>query len=91
MGAPGLAFETWDPSSQFLLETPTFLFVIPSSARGSAVPRNFRGNHYGALSGKTDKHFVRGRAVAQFWRHSRWLGGLSPFSPSHSCNMRQWI
>ena len=28
-GAPGLAFETWDPSNQFLLETPTVLFVIP--------------------------------------------------------------
>jgi hypothetical protein len=23
MGAPGLAFETWDPSNQFPLETPT--------------------------------------------------------------------
>jgi hypothetical protein len=37
MGAPGLAFETWDPSNQFPLETPTFLFVIPSEAEGSAV------------------------------------------------------
>jgi hypothetical protein len=30
-GAPGLAFETWDPSNQFPLETPTLLFVIRSS------------------------------------------------------------
>jgi hypothetical protein len=29
-GAPGLAFETWDPSNQFPLETPTLFFVIPS-------------------------------------------------------------
>jgi hypothetical protein len=29
MGAPGLAFETWDPSNQFPLETTTLLFVIP--------------------------------------------------------------
>jgi hypothetical protein len=28
MGAPGLAFETWDPSNQFLLETPTRRLVI---------------------------------------------------------------
>jgi hypothetical protein len=32
MGAPGLAFETWDPSNQFLLETPARLFVIRSAA-----------------------------------------------------------
>jgi hypothetical protein len=48
MGAPacpgvpwGLAFETWDPSHQFPLETPTFLFVIrsrPGNLR-SALPR----------------------------------------------------
>jgi hypothetical protein len=31
MGAPSLAFETWDPSNQFPLETPTLLFVIRSS------------------------------------------------------------
>ena len=31
MGAPGLAFETWDPSNQFSLETPNLLFVIPSA------------------------------------------------------------
>jgi hypothetical protein len=36
-GAPGLAFETWDPSNQFPLETPTLLFVIRSVAEGSAV------------------------------------------------------
>jgi hypothetical protein len=36
-GAPGLAFETWDPSNQFPLETPTLLFVIRSEAEGSAV------------------------------------------------------
>ena len=29
-GAPGLAFETWDPSNQFPLETPTLLLVIRS-------------------------------------------------------------
>src|SRR5450631_3492059 len=29
-GAPGLAFETWDPSNQFPLETPILLFVIRS-------------------------------------------------------------
>jgi hypothetical protein len=34
MGAPGLAFETWDPSNQFLLETPTRLFVIKERSRG---------------------------------------------------------
>ncbi len=51
MGAPGLAFETWDPSNQFLLEAPTLLFVIRSEAdlsrravEGSAVQRTFRGN-----------------------------------------------
>jgi hypothetical protein len=38
MGAPGLAFETWDPSNQFPLETPTLLFVIRSRAEGPAVP-----------------------------------------------------
>jgi hypothetical protein len=43
-GAPGLAFETWDPSNQFLLETPTHRFVIRDEAEGSAVPRTFRGN-----------------------------------------------
>jgi hypothetical protein len=32
-GAPGLAFETWDPSNQFPLETPILLFVIRSKAR----------------------------------------------------------
>jgi hypothetical protein len=32
MGAPGLAFETWDPSNQFPLETPSLLFVIRSEA-----------------------------------------------------------
>jgi hypothetical protein len=31
-GAPGLAFETWDPSNQFPLETPTLLFVIRSDS-----------------------------------------------------------
>src|SRR5271169_2882328 len=36
-GAPGLAFETWDPSNQFLLETPSLLFVIRSEAERSAV------------------------------------------------------
>src|SRR5450631_663526 len=36
-GAPGLAFETWDPSNQFPLETPILLFVIRSKASGSAV------------------------------------------------------
>jgi hypothetical protein len=36
-GAPGLAFETWDPSNQFPLETPILLFVIPSEAEGPAV------------------------------------------------------
>jgi hypothetical protein len=30
MGAPGLAFETWDPSNQFPLETP----LSPLSSRG---------------------------------------------------------
>src|SRR5450631_1890304 len=29
-GASGLAFETWDPSNQFPLETPILLFVIRS-------------------------------------------------------------
>jgi hypothetical protein len=43
-GAPGLGFETWDPSNQFPLETPTLLFVIRSAAEGSAVPPTFRGN-----------------------------------------------
>ena len=57
-GAPGLAFETWDPSNlsrravdQFPLETLTLLFVIRSEAdlsrravEGSAVLRTFRGN-----------------------------------------------
>ncbi len=33
-GAPGLAFETWDPSNQLPLETPTLLFVIWSEAEG---------------------------------------------------------
>jgi hypothetical protein len=28
MGTPGLAFETWDPSNQFPLETPILLFVL---------------------------------------------------------------
>jgi hypothetical protein len=34
-GAPGLAFETWDPSNQFPLETPTLLFVIRSEEFGN--------------------------------------------------------
>jgi hypothetical protein len=40
-GAPGLAFETWEPSSQFPLETPTLSFVIPSEAEGSVVPGKY--------------------------------------------------
>ena len=32
-GAPGLAFETWDPSNRFPMETPTLLFVIKSPPR----------------------------------------------------------
>jgi hypothetical protein len=36
MGAPGLAFETWDPSNQFLLETPT------PSLSSRAKPRDLR-------------------------------------------------
>jgi hypothetical protein len=44
MGAPGLAFKTWDPSNQFLLEIPTLRFVIRSAAEGSAVPRTYPGN-----------------------------------------------
>jgi hypothetical protein len=38
-GIPGLAFETWDPSNQFPLETPTRLFVI----RSAAEDLRFRG------------------------------------------------
>jgi hypothetical protein len=34
-GAPGLAFETWDPSNQFPLETANLVVVIRSE--GSAV------------------------------------------------------
>jgi hypothetical protein len=38
MGAPGLAFETWDPRNQFKLKRPLSpFFVIPSEAEGSAV------------------------------------------------------
>jgi hypothetical protein len=37
-GAPGLAFETWDPSNQFLLEIPTLLFVIPSDLQFHFTP-----------------------------------------------------
>src|ERR1700722_11615478 len=47
-GAPGLAFEAWDPSNlsrravdQFPLETPTLLFVI---TRTICVPPTFPGN-----------------------------------------------
>ena len=40
-GAPGLAFETWDPSNQSRMENPTLTFVIPSEAEGSAVPGPF--------------------------------------------------
>jgi hypothetical protein len=43
MGAPGLAFETWDPSNQFTLETPTLLFVIRSVADLSRLPRRAVG------------------------------------------------
>src|SRR3984957_5344153 len=50
-GGPGLAFETWDPSNQFPLETLTLLFVIRSEAdlsrravEGPAVPRTSPGN-----------------------------------------------
>jgi hypothetical protein len=39
-GAPGLAFETWDPSNQFPLETPTPLFVIPEP-QTSSKPQPF--------------------------------------------------
>jgi hypothetical protein len=35
MGAPGLAFETWDPSNQLPLKTPIPLFVISSEADSS--------------------------------------------------------
>jgi hypothetical protein len=34
-GAPGLAFETWDPSNQSPLATPTLLLIIRSE--GSAL------------------------------------------------------
>ena len=46
-GAPGLAFETWDPSSRFLLETPSLLFVIPSSRLAEASRE--RNDKAGAL------------------------------------------
>src|SRR5271168_2096854 len=36
-GAPGLAFETWDPCNRSPLETPLSPFVIPGVAEGSAV------------------------------------------------------
>ena len=36
----GLAFETWDPSNQFPLETLTLLFVISTAAQRSAVERS---------------------------------------------------
>jgi hypothetical protein len=55
MGAPGLAFETWDPSNQFPLETLILLFVIGSEAdlsrravEGSAV-RHSRGPNFAVL------------------------------------------
>jgi hypothetical protein len=32
-GAPGLAFETWDPSNQFPLETLTLFFVLGAKPR----------------------------------------------------------
>src|ERR1700692_190363 len=44
MGAPGLAFETWDPSNQFPLEIPTLLFIIPS------VPKEHRMNELLSLA-----------------------------------------
>jgi hypothetical protein len=33
MGAPGLAFETWDPSNQFLLETRTLCLSLGGQLR----------------------------------------------------------
>jgi hypothetical protein len=39
-GAPGLAFETWDPSNQFPLKTPTLFFVIRSAAEQPPFPCN---------------------------------------------------
>ena len=33
MGAPGLALETWDPSNQSLLETPTLFFFMRGQSR----------------------------------------------------------
>jgi hypothetical protein len=43
-GCPRSRFETWDPSNQFLLETPSLLFVIPSEGEGSAVSLNPKTN-----------------------------------------------
>jgi hypothetical protein len=37
MGAPGLAFETWDPTNQFPLETPTLTLCHPE--RSEEQPR----------------------------------------------------
>src|ERR1700688_55954 len=64
MGAPGLAFETWDPSNQFPLETPTLLFVIRSVAEGPAVPRTFRGNECGTAEAVpfVERRFPIGKA-----------------------------
>jgi hypothetical protein len=70
MGAPGLAFETWDPSNQFPLETPTLLFVIRSEAEGSAVPLTSPGNTEFAF--KMNCHLDR--SVAK-WRDLRFSLG----------------
>jgi hypothetical protein len=59
LGAPGLAFETWDPSNQFLLETPTLHFVIrshkPQASHSPFLchPERTRISYFTALTGAT--------------------------------------
>jgi hypothetical protein len=58
MGAPGLVFETWDPSNQFPLEAPTLLFVIRSVPGFPTAPTTALALGNGPLLSATLSLFV---------------------------------
>jgi len=59
-GAPGLAFETWDPSNRFPLETPSLLFVIGSVVERSAVRFPDSRSGFGGEVALLGAHYVAG-------------------------------
>jgi hypothetical protein len=83
-GAPGLAFETWDSSNQFPLETPTLLSVIPSVCDflssvvvcGRKLPRASANNIAEVLRLRAIKPSVCERLAKRFAQDDGLSGGL---------------